>query len=83
VRHVRRYVDPDGCIAIDVGAGPGYTAEALKAAGASCHVVEYSAAELELHDRSPDSAARGDGQALPMRDGGAALVHSWSGSARR
>ncbi len=42
VRHVRRYVDPDGCIAIDVGAGPGYTAEALKAAGASCHVVEYS-----------------------------------------
>ncbi len=76
VRHVRRYVDPAGCIAIDVGGGPGYTAEALKGAGASCHVVEYSAAELELHDRSPDSAAQGDGQALPMRDGAAALVHS-------
>ena len=76
VRVVRRYGDPSGSVAIDIGGGPGYTAEALKAAGASCHVVEYSAAELELHDRSPDSAARGDGQALPMRDGAATLVHS-------
>jgi len=76
VRLVRRYMDPSGCVVIDIGGGPGYTAEALKAAGASCHVVEYSAAELELHDRSPDSAAQGDGQALPMRDGAAQLVHS-------
>lgn len=76
LRHVRRYMDPAGRVVIDVGGGPGYIAEALKAAGASCHVVEYSAAELELHDRSPDSAAQGDGQALPMRDGAAALVHS-------
>jgi SAM-dependent methyltransferase len=76
LRTVRRYIDPSGRVAIDIGGGPGYTAEALKGAGASCHVVEYSAAELELHDRSPDSAARGDGQALPMRDGAASLVHS-------
>src|SRR3954451_20323361 len=76
VRVVRRYGDPQGCVAIDIGGGPGYTAEALKAAGASCHVVECSAGERELHDRSPASAAQGAGQALPMRDGAAALVHS-------
>ena len=76
LRHVRRYIEPNGRVVIDVGGGPGYIAEALKASGASCHVIEYSAAELELHDRSPDSAAQGDGQALPIRDHAASLVHS-------
>ncbi|HEY3724203.1 MAG TPA: class I SAM-dependent methyltransferase [Acidimicrobiia bacterium] len=76
VRHVHRYLDPSGRVAVDVGGGPGYVAEALKAAGATCHVIEYSSDELKLHDRSPDSAAQGDGQALPLRDSAAALVHS-------
>lgn len=76
LRHIRRYVDPAGLTAIDIGGGPGYTAEVLKAAGAQCHVVEYNPAELELHDRSPDSALVGDGQRLPLRDGCAGIVHS-------
>jgi SAM-dependent methyltransferase len=76
VRHLRRFVDPAGGVAVDVGGGPGYTAEALKAAGARCLVVEYSAAELGLHERQPDAAVQGDGQALPVREGSARLVHS-------
>ncbi|MBM3675018.1 MAG: glycosyltransferase [Actinobacteria bacterium] len=76
LRHMRRYVDPAGRTAIDIGGGPGYTAEALEAAGARCHVVEYNFAELGLHDRSPASAMVGDGQALPLRDGCAGIVHS-------
>lgn len=76
LRHIGRYVELSGATAVDIGGGPGYTAEALKAAGARCHVVEYDFAELGLHDRSPDSAVVGDGQALPLRDGCARIVHS-------
>jgi glycosyltransferase involved in cell wall biosynthesis/ubiquinone/menaquinone biosynthesis C-methylase UbiE len=76
VRHVRRYADPNGAIAVDIGGGPGYVAEALKTAGAHCMVVEYDVGELALHDRTPDVAVQGDGQAVPLRDGSAQLVHS-------
>ncbi len=76
VRKIQRYKDLRGVTAVDIGGGPGYTAEALEAAGARCHVVEYDFAELGLHDRSPDSAVVGDGQALPLRDGCAGIVHS-------
>lgn len=76
LRHVRRYMDPSGVVAVDIGGGPGYTAEALRAAGASCVVVEYSAEQLGLHDRAPDVAVQGDGQSLPLRTGSASLVHS-------
>ena len=76
LRHISRYVDPRGRVAIDIGGGPGYTAEVLTRAGARCHVVEYNFEELGLHDRSPDSAVVGDGQELPLRDGCAGIVHS-------
>jgi glycosyltransferase involved in cell wall biosynthesis/SAM-dependent methyltransferase len=76
LRQLRRYVALDGCTAVDIGGGPGYTAEALKAAGARCLVVEYNFEELGLHDRTPDEAVQGDGQALPLREGSVRLVHS-------
>jgi SAM-dependent methyltransferase len=76
VRHISRYQDPAGSLAVDIGGGPGYTAEALKAAGAHCVVADYSLAELGLHDRQPESAVQCDGQALPLRDASVGLVYS-------
>jgi glycosyltransferase involved in cell wall biosynthesis/SAM-dependent methyltransferase len=76
LRHVREYQDPAGGVAIDIGGGPGYIAEALKRAGAECTVVEYSADELRLHNRTPERAVQADGQALPLRDGCVRLVLS-------
>lgn len=65
-----------GAMAIDIGGGPGYTAEALRGAGARCAVVEYSDDELTLHGRTPVDAVRGDARSLPFRDGSVDLVHS-------
>jgi ubiquinone/menaquinone biosynthesis C-methylase UbiE len=76
LRHVREYHDPTNGVAVDIGGGPGYIAEALKNAGAECTVVEYSSAELVLHARSPDRAVQADGQALPLRTGSIGLVLS-------
>src|SRR5439155_26436387 len=69
VRHISRYQDPAGALALDIGGGPGYTAEALKAAGAHCGVGDYSLAEPGLHDRTPDDAVQCDAQTLPRPDG--------------
>jgi glycosyltransferase involved in cell wall biosynthesis/ubiquinone/menaquinone biosynthesis C-methylase UbiE len=76
LRELRQHQDPAGVVAVDIGGGPGYIAEALKQAGAECTVVEYSAAEMRLHNRTPDRAVQGDGQALPLREGSVRLVHS-------
>ena len=76
VRHISRYQDPTGALALDIGGGPGYTAEALKAAGAFPIVAEYSLAELGLHNRTPDDAMQCDAQALPLRDDSMQIVYS-------
>jgi glycosyltransferase involved in cell wall biosynthesis/SAM-dependent methyltransferase len=65
----------DGFV-VDVGGGPGYLAEAVRARGARCLVVEYDFDELHLHGRSPERAVVADGQRLPLRDGIADIVHS-------
>jgi SAM-dependent methyltransferase len=71
-----RFAPLQGAIAIDIGGGPGYTAEALRAVGAHCTVVEFAADELTLHGRIPVEAVRGDAQRLPFRDGAIDVVHS-------
>jgi SAM-dependent methyltransferase len=76
IRQLRRYTTLEGAVAVDIGGGPGYTAEALKGEGARCCVVEYSHDELLLHDRQPDVAVQGDGQALPVATGSVRLAHS-------
>lgn len=76
VEHLRGVLDLDGARSVDVGGGPGYTAEALRDAGASCTVVEYTFEELLLHDRRPDVAVQGDGCRLPIASGSVDLCHS-------
>ncbi|MBI2706175.1 MAG: glycosyltransferase [Actinobacteria bacterium] len=76
VRQLGPYLDLAGARVVDIGGGPGYTAEALKAEGAQCAVVEYAFDELLLHERRPDVAVQGDGQALPVASGSVQLAHS-------
>lgn len=73
-RMLSRYVALPGATAIDVGGGPGYTAEALRAAGASAFTVDPFAAELSLHGRTPVDAVVGDGLCLPVPDQALDLV---------
>jgi SAM-dependent methyltransferase len=68
------YLPLSGAVAIDVGGGPGYTAEALRAAGASAFTVDPFAEELSLHGRTPVGAVVGDGLRLPVADRSLDLV---------
>ena len=65
---VGRYRDLRGLVAVDVGGGPGYTAEALRAAGARAFTVDPFEEELSLHGRTPSDALVGDGLHLPFGD---------------
>jgi SAM-dependent methyltransferase len=58
-----------GAHAIDVGGGPGYVAEALRAKGAHAWTVDAAAEELSLHGRTPRHAVLADGRRLPFADG--------------
>lgn len=71
---VARHRDLDGLVALDVGGGPGYTAEALRRRGAVAFTLDPSRAELELHHRRPDRAVVGDGRRLPVRSDSVDLV---------
>ena len=63
---LRRYRDLAGLVAVDVGGGPGYTAEALRAAGAQAFTLDPFEDELSLHGRTPSHALVGDGLHLPL-----------------
>jgi SAM-dependent methyltransferase len=76
VRQISRFQSPSGVLAVDIGGGPGYIAEALKAAGARCVVLDKSADELRLHDRTPEPAVQCDAAALALRDGSVRIVCS-------
>lgn len=69
-----RYRSLDGVTAIDVGGGPGYTAEALRTAGANAFTVDPFDEELRLHGRTPVGAVLGDGFGLPFADGSVDVV---------
>jgi SAM-dependent methyltransferase len=64
----------EGALVVDIGGGAGYFTKAFRAAGASCYVVEPSAAELSWRGGVPDGAVIGDGYSLPLRTGSADLV---------
>ena len=76
-RMLGRYLPLAGATAIDVGGGPGYTAEALRAAGASAFTVDPFAEELSLHGRTPVDAVVGDGMTAVTAAGlgGGSLIY--------
>ena len=78
VNQVRRYLRLDGASAVDVGGGPGYTAAALRAAGARASTIDPSIEELTLHGPGPIQAVAADGLALPLADRSVDLVCSFN-----
>ncbi|OLT26742.1 SAM-dependent methyltransferase [Nocardiopsis sp. CNR-923] len=70
VAQLRSYTPLDGRLVVDVGGGPGYFADELRAAGARCLCVDADAHEMRLHGRQADShGVQGSALALPLRDG--------------
>ena len=65
---IARYHPLEGATAVDVGGGPGYTAEALRRGGASAFTFDPFPDELRLHGRTPVGAVVGDGLRLPLAD---------------
>ncbi|WP_052809589.1 class I SAM-dependent methyltransferase [Streptomonospora alba] len=70
VAQLRSYTPLEGAVVADVGGGPGYFSDELRAAGARCVCVDPDPAELRLRDgRVPDTAVLGSALRLPVRTG--------------
>ena len=76
VATLSRHVDLRDRTVLDVGGGPGYLADAVRAAGGRCIVVDRAGPELRLHGRTPRAALIGDAQRLPLPAGCVDVVHS-------
>lgn len=76
-RHVAAYAPLQGALLLDVGGGPGYFADAFRAAGARYVGLEADSSELSLHGRQVRRGmVVGTGLALPFRDGLADVCYS-------
>lgn len=75
---LRRYTPLRGRSVLDIGGGPGYTAEALRAEGAVAFTADPSLDELGLHGRTPRHAVVADGTCLPLADGGVDVCCSFN-----
>ncbi|MCC5579830.1 methyltransferase domain-containing protein [Microtetraspora sp. AC03309] len=70
VAQLRGYTDLDGALVVDVGGGPGYFADALRAAGARTVCVDCDAGEMRARDGAmPEGAVLGSALCLPLRTG--------------
>ena len=77
VDQLRSYTPLDGRLVVDVGGGPGYFADALRAEGARCLCVDSDAHEMTLHGREADAnAVQGSALDLPLRTGTADVCFS-------
>ncbi|GAA4948769.1 class I SAM-dependent methyltransferase [Streptomonospora halophila] len=77
VAQLRSYTRLEGAVVVDVGGGPGYFADELRAAGARSVCVDPDPAELRLRDgRLPQSAVMGSALRLPVRTGAADVCFS-------
>ncbi len=71
VAQVASYEPLDGRLVLDVGGGPGYFADAFRAAGARYFGLDADAGEMALHGRSPEPGVtiQGSGLDLPFGTG--------------
>ncbi|WP_285732200.1 class I SAM-dependent methyltransferase [Nocardiopsis sp. ATB16-24] len=68
VAQLRSYTPLRGRLVADVGGGPGYFADELRAAGARCLCVDSDAHEMRLHGRAADvHGVQGSALDLPLR----------------
>jgi SAM-dependent methyltransferase len=69
VRQVGRYRSLAAARVVDVGGGPGYFADAFRAAGARYAGIDPDAGELSARGGAPEGFVRASGLALPLADG--------------
>jgi SAM-dependent methyltransferase len=69
VREVSRYADLGGKRIMDVGGGPGYFADAFRAAGARYAGIDPDVGELSARGEAPEGFLRASGLQLPLQDG--------------
>ena len=70
VGQLRSYADLDRALVVDVGGGPGYFSDALRAAGARVACVDLDAGEMSARGGAlPDGAILGSALELPLRTG--------------
>jgi SAM-dependent methyltransferase len=68
VREVSRYGELSGSRIVDVGGGPGYFADAFRAAGARYAGIDPDVGELSARGDAPEGFLRASGLALPLAD---------------
>jgi SAM-dependent methyltransferase len=69
VREVGRYGPLADRLIVDVGGGPGYFADAFRAAGACYAGIDPDVGELSLRGDTPEGFLRASGLQLPLADG--------------
>jgi SAM-dependent methyltransferase len=78
VAQLIRYVDLGGRLLLDVGGGPGYFADAFRAAGATYVSLDSDVGEMSLHGRRPEvgTSVLGSGVHLPFSDASVDITYS-------
>ena len=76
VEQLAGYVSLGGATVLDVGGGPGYFADAFRAAGASYLSVEADLGELSARSVPGPGSVLGSALALPVRDGAVDVCYS-------
>lgn len=76
VREVSRWCDLRGAAVLDVGGGPGYFADAFRAAGASYAGVDPDVGELTARGAVGVNTVRASGLRLPFAEGSFDLTYS-------
>jgi len=76
VRETSRWCDLKGAAVLDVGGGPGYFADAFRAAGASYAGVDPDVGELTARGETGTNTVRASGLCLPFADASLDLTYS-------
>ncbi len=76
VQLLREHVELAGRTVLDVGGGPGYFADAYRAAGATYVGIDPDTGELSARGAPAAGMVRGSGQQLPVRTGSVDVCYS-------
>ena len=76
VGQLSRYVDLAGRTVLDIGGGPGYFADAFRAAGATYFGVDPDVGELSARGEPAEGMVMASGMRLPIRTGSVDVCYS-------
>ncbi|MQA27326.1 MAG: methyltransferase domain-containing protein [Micromonosporaceae bacterium] len=76
VEQLGRYVDLAGKVVLDIGGGPGYFADAFRAAGATYVGIDPDVGELSARGEPAEGMVMASGARLPVRSGSVDVCYS-------